>query len=155
MPDYKFLTEADVLSRIRDEHREAITDLDTSDDADQDATEASLGVELSCESMAIAKVRSALWGRFDVDTMLAKEDDERDPLLVLHVLNVFTYYLYRRINPRKIPEVVKEDHNETLSWLDRLAEGKETPDFPAVEADEENTGLARFGGGQQIGGHYF
>ena len=53
------------------------------------------------------------------------------------------------------PEVVKEDHDETLAWLDRVAAGKEAPDFPPAEPDEDNAGTARFGGGQQVKDHYF
>lgn len=155
-PTYAFLTVADVNSRIRDEHRNDLRDWDpgaasgpTNDEAVSNA------VELSCESMALGKVRSALAQRYDVDALFAATGDDRDPLLVLHTLNVFVYLLYRRINPRKVPEVVKEDHDETLAWLDRVAAGKEAPDFPPIQPDTENAGLPRFGGGQQVKGHYF
>ncbi len=163
---YTFLTESDVRSRIRDEHLHDITDRDTGveppdpSDAEayqayQDALNASETVMLSCESMAIAKVKSALAQRYNVAAMLQATGGQRHALLVLHVLNVMVYLLYRRINPRKVPEVVKEDHDETLAWLDRVAAGKEAPDFPPAEPEEDNAGSARFGGGQQIKGHYF
>jgi hypothetical protein len=163
---YEFLTTEDVNSRIRDEHRQDLVDLDADvdppDPGDTEATEAyeaaleaSEAIELSCESMAIAKVRSALYGRYDTDALFDAEGDARKSLLVLHVLNVFVYLLYRRINPRKIPQEVKDDHDETLAWLDRVAGRKESPDFPAVTDDTENAGLPRFGGGQPDGGHYF
>lgn len=147
---YAFLTVADVNSRIRDEHRNDL--VDRTDPASEPPSEA---VELSCESMAIAKVRSALHNRYDTTALFAATGSDRSPLLVLHVLNVFVYLLYRRINPRKIPDVVKEDHDETLAWLDRVAAGKEAPDFPPAQPEDDNAGTARFGGGQAIKGHYY
>lgn len=160
---YAFLTVADVNSRIRDEHRHDLRDYDPpppdEDEEDEEESPSAEGVsnaiELSCESMAIAKVRSALHHRYNTTALFDAEDEDRDPLLVLHVLNVFVYLLYRRINPRKIPEVVKEDHDETLAWLDRVAAGKEAPDFPPAEPADDNAGTARFGGGQRVRGHYF
>lgn len=139
---YAFLTIDDVLSRIRDEHRADITD----------STEA---VELSCEGMAIAKVKSALNGRYDVAAVFAATGSGRNPLVVLHVLNIFVYLLYRRINPRKIPDEVKLDHDEALEWLDRVARGKESPDLPAVQDPEVSALVPRVGGGKAMGGHYF
>lgn len=166
-PDYAFLTLADVRSRIRDEHRHDLRDYDPPipDEEEEEEgeeeepmpspEEVSNAIELSCESMAIAKVRSALRQRYNTDALFSAEGEERNALLVLHVLNVFVYLLYRRINPRKIPQTVREDHDETLAWLDRVAAGKEVPDFPPAEPEEDNAGTARFGGGQRVGGHYF
>lgn len=164
--NYAFLAPEDVNSRIRDEHRNDLRDWDTGaaepdeDDAEavaayEAALAASEAVELSCESMAIAKVRSALHNRFNDAALFDAEGDERHPLVILHVLNIFVYYLYRRINPRKIPAIVKEDHDETLAWLDRVAGGKEVPDFPAVEDPALDAGIPRVGGAWIPGGHYF
>lgn len=163
---YDFLTVADVNSRIRDEHRNAIRDWDADVPEPEPgetealaayaaALEASNDVELSCESRAIAKVRSALHNRFNTTALFDAEGDDRKALLVLHVLNVFVYEMYRRINPRKIPSEVKDDHNETLAWLDRVADGREVPDFPAVEDPTLDASVPRVGGGKLMGGHYF
>jgi len=141
---YAFLTADDVLSRIRDEHRNDIAD----------STES---VELTCESMAIAKLKSYLNGRYDVAALFVApgDPDPRDPLIVLHTLNVFVYLLYRRINPRKMPDEIRLDHEETLEWLDMVARGKVSPDFPAVVDPEVSTNTPLVGGGQCIKGHYF
>lgn len=164
---YTFLTEADVRSRLRDEHLNDLVDYDPGAPVPDETTEAeayaaylaavaaSETVKLSCESMAISKVRSVLNNRFNIASLLAAAGDDRHSLLVLHVLNIFTYLVYRRINPRKIPETVKEDHDETLAWLDRVADGREAPDFPAVEPPEDNAGLPRVGGAWIPKGHYF
>lgn len=141
---YAFLTPTDVLARIRDEHRADLTD----------STES---VELVCESQAIAKVKSALNGRYNVAALFPApaDPDTRNPLVVLHVLNIFTYLMYRRINPRKMPEDVKVDHDESLEWLDRVARGKESPDFPAVEDPEISTNTALVGGREPMRGHWY
>lgn len=164
---YAFLNESDVRSRLRDEHLHDLVDYDpgaTIPDentqpeayaAYQAAVAASETVKVSCESMAIGKIRSVLNNRFDTAALLDAEGDDRHSLLVLHVLNIFTYLVYRRINPRKIPEQVKDDHDETLAWLDRVADGREAPDFPAVQPPEDNAGLPRVGGGWIPKGHYF
>lgn len=142
MPSYAFLTADDVLSRIRDEHRTDLTDTTDS-------------VELTCESMAIAKVKSALNGRYDVAAVFAATGSDRNPLIVLHVLNLFVYLLYRRINPRKIPEEVKLDHEETLEWMRQVALGKESPDLPPVPDPEVSTNTPIVGGGWQIKSHRY
>ena len=147
---YSFLTPADVLSRIRDEHRNDL--VDRTDPASEPPSEAT---ELSVESQAIDKVRSVLHNRYNATALFAAQGTARNPLLVLHVLNIFTYLLYRRINPRKIPSEVKDDHDETLAWLERVADGKEAPDFPAVEDPELDAGIPRIGGGYIPKGHYF
>ena len=144
---YQFLTTDDVLSRIRDEHRNDITDTSET-------------VEASAESMAIAKMKSALNGRYDVASLFpapptGADPDTRNPLLILHTLNIFVYLIYRRINPRKIPEEVKLDHEETLEWLDKVAKGKESPDFPAVLPPDISTNTPLVGGGHLQKGHYF
>lgn len=139
---YAFLTIKDVLTRIRDEHRNDLTDNTES-------------IELTCESQAIAKVKSYLHGRFDVDAMYAQTGDNRNPLLVLHTINVFVYLLYRRINPRKMPDEVKDDHSESLEWLSMVASGKVNPAFTTLPEDTLSTNDLRFGGPPALGGHYF
>mgnify|MGYP001023451471 CR=1 FL=1 len=144
---YAFLTDADVLSRIRDEHR-------------QDLTDATESIELTAESMAMAKMKSYLNGRYDTEALFPApvappDPDPRNPLIVLHCLNIFVYLLYRRINPRKIPEEVKLDHEETLEWLADVAKGSISPDFPPVASPEVSALVPRVGGGQPIKGHYF
>lgn len=139
---YAYLTTDDVLSRIRDEHRSDLTD----------ATES---VELTCESMAIAKVKSAINGRYDVNAVFAQTGAQRSPLIVLHVLNLYVYLMYRRINPRKMPEEVRLDHSESLDWLDKVARGDESPDLPALQDPERSAMEPRYGGGQARSGHYF
>lgn len=164
---YTFLTEADVRSRLRDEHLNDLVDYDPGAPVPDETTEAeayaayqaavaaSETVKVSCESMAIGKIRSVLNNRFNTVALFGATGDDRHSLLVLHVLNIFTYLVYRRINPRKIPETVKQDHDETLAWLDRVADGREAPDFPAVEPPEDNAGVPRVGGAWIPNGHYF
>lgn len=139
---YAFLTTKDVLARIRDEHRNELADNTES-------------IELTAESQAIAKVKSYLHGRFDMSAMYAATGDARDPLLVLHTLNIFLYLLYRRVNPRKMPDEVKDDHSETLEWLSMVAKGEVNPDFPPLPDDAPSTTDLRFGGPPAMGGHYF
>lgn len=153
---YAFLTTADVLARLRDEHRNSITDRPDSGGG----IVLSDSIELTVESQAIGKVKSALNGRYNATACFpapptGSDPDTRNPLIVLHTVNIFTYLLYLRINPRKIPENVKVDHDETLEWLDRVARGLESPDFPPLADPEVSTQTPRFGGGQRRGGHYF
>lgn len=153
--NYAFLTTADVLSRIRDEHRNSMTDRPESGDASL-----SDGIELTVESQAIAKIKSALNGRYNVAALFPAPPgeglaDTRHPLIVHHTLVLFVYLLYRRINPRKMPEEVKLEHDETLEWLRDVARGVESPDFPPLEDPEVSTQTPLFGGGQVRKGHYF
>lgn len=150
--NYAFLTDADVLSRIRDEHRNSMTDRPESGDASL-----SESIELTVESHAIAKIKSALNGRYDVQALFPApaDPDTRHPLIVHHTLVLFVYLLYRRINPRKMPEEVKLEHDETLEWLRDVARGLESPDFPPLVDPEVSTQSPLFGGGQVRKGHYF
>lgn len=164
---YTFLTETDVRSRLRDEHLNDLVDYDPGAEipnqstdpegyaAYQAAVAASETVKVSCESMAIGTIRSVLNNRYNATALFSATGNSRNSLLILHVLNIFTYLVHRRINPRKIPMEVKDDHDQTLAWLDSVAVGKEAPDFPAVEAPEDNAGIPRVGGAYIPNGHYF
>lgn len=141
---YTFLTDADVLGRLRDQHINSITDNTPT-------------IRYGIESQAISVVKSALYGRYNTSALFVvwADPDPRHPLLVLHVLNVFTYLLYRRINPAKIPDSVKEDYDDTQKWLARVTKGQESPDFPAIELPDTSTNDFFVGGGVVRKGHYF
>lgn len=139
---YTFLTSDDIRVSLREIFMQELTDDDQL-------------IAQKAEEQAVAKARSYLRGRYDVDALFAATGDDRNALLIEHVTVLFVWRLYWRINPRKISDHVKESYQETLDWLEGVATGKFNPDFPTAPPEETPTNDPLFGGSDPLKGHYF
>ncbi|GFR90293.1 Mu-like prophage protein gp36 [Elysia marginata] len=88
------------------------------------------------ESIALAKIKTALSGRYDTDAVFGSTGEQRDPIIIHHTLNIFIYLLYQRFDPRKIPENRKAFYHETIDFLEDVAKGKITLDVQKAEQTE-------------------
>lgn len=76
---------------------------------------------------AQAEMESYLNQRFDVAVEFAKTGDDRNPLLVMYLMDMALYHLHTRITPRNIPEVRGIRYENAINWLNKVASGKLTP----------------------------
>ncbi len=69
--------------------------------------------------------------------------DERISYLVLTTINIALFHLYRRINPRKVPEHVSLAYDRAIEWLKDVRKGTADLDVSLYETTEgdvnENT----------------
>lgn len=134
----KFITTTDLETNIRPQFLTAITD----DNQDiQDKAEAS----------AISKMGSYLRTRFDTDAIFSTGEDAveyQDRELIMEmVCHLFLYRLYRRINPRNVPDDVRTDYDECITWLEGVANNNIHPQLPPLEGeDERRTDQVSWGG---------
>ena len=119
----RFLTDDDYSSIIQAADLEQITEGDNSN-------------LLQSEDKAIAKIRTKLIQRYNMDAELAKSGDNRYPLLVEIAMDLALYNLHARINPRNIPDLRVERNREALDQLDKWASGTDTAEMQ--EKDSEN-----------------
>lgn len=90
-------------------------------------------------------------GIYPTNTTLWTAGDNRPPLIVEHYIGITLFHLYKRINPRFIPDLRKEayDGNNALQtggaigWLKRISKGEINADLPKIAPAQGNT--VRFG----------
>ena len=77
--------------------------------------------------------------------------DERIPYLVLTTINIVMFHLYRRINPRKVPEHVSLAYERAVEWLKDIRKGTADLDvslYDTAAGDANEDGIQD--AGQQI-----
>jgi phage gp36-like protein len=133
-----FLTRDDYRTLIKDQSlRQVIQD-----------NEAVLG---EAEQMAQAEMESYLNQRFDVAVEFAKTDTDRNPLLVMYMLDLVLYHLFTRITPRMVPETRGMRYENAINWLKRASDGRLSPNLTRKEdEDGDNTTRSRHGGNPKV-----
>lgn len=114
-----FLTEEDIRVALRDSFYNEITDEDTD-------------VIDIAEASAISKMKSMLRQRYDVTTVFSGRNYEDAPLIVEYCTAIFLHRLAARINPRKIPDNIKDAYMEALSWLEKVVNLEANPSLPEI-----------------------
>lgn len=84
---------------------------------------------------AQAEMESYLNARFDVANIFNKTDDERNPIILLYLIDIVLYHLHTNISPRNIPELRGIRYEAAIDWLKMVAGGKINPDLPTLPDD--------------------
>ncbi len=87
------------------------------------------------ERMAIGEMSSYLKRRFDTTAIFAARNEERNPVIILKLLDIVIYHLHSRINPRQIPDLRVERYENAIKWLQDVAKDIIDPDLPTVERE--------------------
>lgn len=90
----------------------------------------------SIELMAIAEMQSYLSTRFDVVNIFNKQGNERNPLIVLYLIDIILYHLHARVSPRNISQLRVDRYNQAIEWLKMASTGIIQPDLP-LKADTQ------------------
>jgi hypothetical protein len=91
-----------------------------------------------------AATNSAYWEKLD----------PRDQKIVGMCLDIALFYLHRRVNPRKIPEVRVDMYNQAKEWLTLVKDKEITPDLPKELDTNRDIDRPLWGSGPQSG-HYY
>ncbi len=120
-----FITADDLKSSIYEYQVEQITE------GDEDIT-------LRACNAAIDEVGSYLCSRYDIDTIFATTDDERNDLLVSLTVSVATFRLVELCNIDIIFEQSRQRYDRAVAYLKLLASGDaDMPDLPKLETDTD------------------
>lgn len=122
-----FLTTDDIRVSLRDSFFNEITDEDTD-------------VIDNAEASAISKMKSMLRQRYDVDQVFNGRNYEDAPLIVEYCTAIFLHRLAARINPRKIPDNIKDAYMEALDWLEKVTNLEANPSLPEIAEGEPDSG---------------
>jgi phage gp36-like protein len=106
----------------------------------QEITEADNDILFMNIAAAEAEVRSYLAGLYDVNAIFAAEGAARNPLLMELTKNIAVWYIVRLSNVDLLYQHAKERYNAAIEWLNRVADGKLTPDLPAAPIDDSPVG---------------
>jgi len=86
------------------------------------------------ELIAIGTVKDAVSGLYDVDTDLEEDvADNRHQPLVLWLLSLATYQLYRQIPDDEVPARVIKDYDDTMETLIQIGRGKHPTNLSPIE----------------------
>lgn len=88
------------------------------------------------ERMAIGEMASYLKRRFDTTAIFAATGEERNPVIILKLLDMVIYHLHSRINPRQIPDLRAERYENAIKWLQDVSKDLIDPDLPTIEQPE-------------------
>jgi len=118
-----FLTQNDFMEHLGDDILSQITN------------DNSLLIE-KCELQAIGVIKDTLSGMYDIDEELSEDvaDDRHQPL-VLWLLALACYYLYRQIPDDEVPARIIKDYDDTIETLNMIARGKKPTSMLPVQED--------------------
>jgi phage gp36-like protein len=120
--DYKTLIKDDVLQAVMDNDKTIV---------------------LEVELMAQSEMESYLNQRYDVANIFNKTANNRNPLILMYMIDIVLYHIHARINPKFIPDIRKDRYEVAINWLNKVARGELNPDLPKI--DNSETPLAGLG----------
>lgn len=120
-----FITDDDYKKQIKETNLLAMIedDLPTREDA-----------ELS----AISQVKDYLFQLYDTDAIFDATGTDRHPYLVRCVINVILYILHQRLPKRMIPDLIQKNYDETITYLERVNDGKIAADLPPLLKEDDS-----------------
>lgn len=85
-----------------------------------------------CERMAYGYVYEKLSNRFNLDKEIQKKGDDRNPALVRWMSVLAIYYVYQSIPDEEIPERVRQNYEDVIAEIQRVASGKDNSTLEPV-----------------------
>lgn len=103
------------------------------------------------ELAAEMEMKTYLNARFDITAIFNRTMPaaDRDPLIVLYLVDITLYHLFTNISPDMIPELREKRYKAAIQWLKDVATGKITPLLPEVDPTDENTVASFTHGGNE------
>ena len=118
-----FLNEEDYLSQIQDFDLDSLTNYTN-------------GKRTDAELRAQAQRESYLSDRYNAGIIFQQTGNDRNPLVVMYMIDIALYHLFCTITPRMVPDIRIERYRDAMKWLDKVREGDINPNLP------ENTNKA-------------
>lgn len=95
--------------------------------------------------MAQAEMESFLNTRFDVSQIFNKTAEQRNPVVLMYMIDIILYHIHSNISPRNIPELRGIRYEAAITWLKMVAKGDLNPDLPSKENNNADY-LLKLGG---------
>lgn len=98
----------------------------------------------SAIAMSIQIVSDALYSRYDLKAIFAKQAGDRDMQLVRWVITLALYFLYERLPDKIVPERVVKNYDDTISLLTDIEDGKKSTALPLLTITDTTTPFTKF-----------
>ncbi len=112
-----FLTELDYRAQIKSEIKSVVA-----------GTEAN-ALEVA-EMAAQAEMESYLNNRYNVPAIFSAENNQRNAVLVMYLVDMVLYHLHSRTASRLIPEIRSIRYDTAKTWLESVMKGELSPNLP-------------------------
>jgi len=135
-----YLTEDDYKKLITEDDRDVV---EQSDDT----------TRTDAEKAAIEYIKGYLRSRYDVDTLFEKTGEERNPALLLFVMDEVLYTLHSSLPGNMMPEIRQIRKENLDKWLKDIQKGHTQPDFPTIDSDDATDlgSPVKYGGNTKLG----
>ena len=110
---------------------------------------------LAAEKRALARIASALRGRYDIEKAFSATGDDRDLELVGCAVDIALWHMVAALPQRMGSEVREERYKAALDYLKDIQAGRVTPDIPLLtgpDGEEDYNYPVRYGSAQK--NHY-
>lgn len=110
---------------------------------------------LAAEKRALARIASALRGRYDIEKAFSATGDGRDLELVGCAVDIALWHMVAALPQRMGSEVREERYKAALDYLKDIQAGRVTPDIPLLtgpDGEEDYNNPVRYGSEQK--NHY-
>lgn len=84
------------------------------------------------ERMAYGYIYEKLSGRFNIDLEIACRGEDRNPALVRWMAVLAIYYIYQSVPDEEIPERVRQNYEDAITEIQRVASGKDNSTLSPV-----------------------
>lgn len=84
------------------------------------------------ERMAYGYIYEKLSGRFNIDLEMARRGEDRNPALVRWMAVLAIYYIYQSVPDEEIPERVRQNYEDAITEIQRVASGKDNSTLSPV-----------------------
>lgn len=102
------------------------------------------------EAAAEEQMRSYLANRFDISAIFAQTGSDRNPLLVMYLIDMAIYHMFAKIPNRQTPEDVGIRFEEAVKWLKGVSNGRNTPTLPLKAINEAEPSEMQYGSNERI-----
>ncbi len=99
------------------------------------------------ERIAIEKVSGYLRSKYDVAKIFAATEQERNPMILLCVIDIVLYHLNAWLPQKMGHEIREERYNEAIDYLADIQKGTIIPDLPLISNNEDGGDIATDSGG--------
>lgn len=98
------------------------------------------------EYSAIELISGYLNNRYDVAAIFEATGSDRNPVILMHAVNIALCNLHAQINPRKVPQHRLDAYNRAIEWLTLVSELKINPPSLPIIVDDRSRDYIKFGG---------
>ena len=116
----RFLTDDDYKKQIRNEILNAVTQDDN-------------GLVIQAENAAMAEVEGYLSKRYDMGSAWAAAGDNRNPLLIMYLIDITVFHLYSMLPNKQIPTNRENRYLGAKDYFESIAKGLLTISLPKIK----------------------